>query len=233
MEPETTSAQFAFPVFPDTAQALNEPPGLLASGGSLSPLWLQAAYSKGIFPWNDPGDTRLWWSPVPRAVITPGSFRIPRSVSKECRRSPLRVTSSLAFRRVITGCASPRKEESGTWIDDEILAGYPRLRAAGRALSVECWTPEGELAGGFYGLVIGQALFGESMYSRVSGASKIAFASAAPLLFRLGIKMIDCQMRTDHLARFGIRELMRDEFEALLADAVHGPTIAPMPVTIR
>ncbi len=233
MEPETSPAQFGFPVFPDTHQALAEPPGLLASGGSLSPLWLQAAYSRGIFPWNDPGDTRLWWSPVPRAVITPDSFRIPRSIAKECRRTELRITSNLAFRRIIEGCATPRKSESGTWIDQEILNGYPRLNASGRALSVECWTPDGALAGGFYGLIIGQALFGESMYSRVSGASKIAFATAAPTLFRLGIRLIDCQMRTDHLARFGIRELMREEFETRLREAVQSPTIPPLPVTLR
>ncbi len=233
MEPENQPAQFSFPVFPDTSEALREPPGLLASGGSVTPLWLQAAYSHGIFPWNDPGDTRLWWSPVPRAVITPESFHIPRSVAKECRKSPLKVTSGLAFRDVLQGCAGPRRTESGTWIDHEILDNYPRLAAAGRALSVECWNADGELVGGFYGLLIGRALFGESMFSTESGASKIAFAMAAPMLFKLGISMIDCQMKTDHLARFGIRELSRSEFEVLLRDAATKPPIPPLPGVIK
>ena len=233
MEAENQPVYYSFPVFPDTSEALSEPPGLLASGGSVTPTWLQAAYSHGIFPWNDPDDTRLWWSPVPRAVITPASFHVPRSVAKECRRSSLRITTNMAFREVILGCAGPRLHESGTWIDNDILQNYPRLAESGRALSVECWNTRGELAGGFYGLLIGHALFGESMFSRESGASKVAFATAAPVLFRLGVRMIDCQMKTGHLARFGVCELDRREFEALLRESVAQPPVPPLPGVLK
>lgn len=224
---------FQPPAFPDTARALKEPNGLLAAGGLLSPAWLDAAYRKGVFPWNDPDEERLWWTPSPRAVITPASFKIPKRLAREVRNSDFRITANLAFSSVVSGCASPRQDSSGTWIDEEILSVYPELNHAGRALSIECWSPHGELIGGFYGLIIGKVLFGESMYSKVSGASKAAFALAAPVLFDLGVELIDCQMKTDHLSRFGMLELDRAEFEYLLSQAINASPIKSVPGVIR
>lgn len=225
--------EFQPPAFPDTARALKEPNGLLAAGGLVSPAWLDAAYRQGVFPWNDPEEERLWWTPSPRAVITPESFRIPKRLAREARSSAFRVTANLAFPDVMTGCAAPRQDSEGTWIDDEIISVYPELNHAGRAVSIECWDANGKLAGGFYGLIIGRVLFGESMFSTVSGASKAAFAFAAPALFELGIQLIDCQMKTDHLSRFGILELERHEFETLLESAINAPSIPPIPGVIR
>ena len=205
------------PIFPATHKALAEPNGLLAAGGCVSPSWIDQAYRLGIFPWNEPEEVRLWWSPAPRAVITPFSFRIPRTVKKLIRRtSNHMVTINQAFDIVIDACSEPRSYESGTWIDEDILFNYKRLFRAGRAISIEHWDSEGELIGGCYGLVKGQVFFGESMFSRQANASKIAFATAAPALFNAGISLIDCQMYTDHLAQFGAEELPRHEFEALL-----------------
>ncbi|MCT7359700.1 leucyl/phenylalanyl-tRNA--protein transferase [Thalassolituus pacificus] len=207
------------PVFPATSKALTEPNGLLAAGGQVSPLWADSAYRKGIFPWNDPSEARLWWSPAPRAVITPESFHLPRTVRKLLRRETLNISTNMAFDAVIQACAQPRDYESGTWISDEIIDCYSRLQRAGRAFSVECWSSDGDLCGGFYGLTIGSAVFGESMFSRRSNASKLAFATAAPVLFNAGVRLIDCQMKTDHLGQFGLIELDRTAFESALRDA--------------
>lgn len=211
------------PVFPATSKALNEPNGLLAAGGRVSPLWADSAYRKGIFPWNDPGEARLWWSPAPRAVITAESFRLPRTVRKLLRREQLSISCNLAFDSVIQACAQPRDYESGTWICDEIIDCYGRLQRAGRAFSVECWDTDGVLCGGLYGLTIGSAVFGESMFSRRSNASKLAFATAAPILFAAGVTLIDCQMKTEHLGQFGLIELERKAFEGILQQATTQP----------
>lgn len=229
MESVDFAYEFEEPIFPSTHQALAEPNGLLASGGRLSPIWLNAAYQKGIFPWNNPEEERLWWSPAPRAVITQDSFRIPRTVRKELKKSRFKFTINLASEAVIQACALPRQDDSGTWIDQDIMLEYPELIQSGRGMSVECWEPSGQLVGGFYGLLIGKAFFGESMFSRVSGASKLAFARAAPYLFDAGIEMIDCQMNTEHMARFGLLELDRDAFEALLTEATRNqqPVVLP------
>lgn len=216
------------PVFPATSNALAEPDGLLAAGGRVSPLWVDCAYRKGIFPWNNPGETRLWWSPAPRAVITADSFHLPRTVRKLLRRESLSISANMAFDAVIQSCAQPRNYESGTWICDEIIDCYSRLQHAGRAFSVECWDAEGYLCGGFYGLTIGSAVFGESMFSRRSNASKLAFATAAPILFASGITLIDCQMKTDHLGQFGLVELERRAFE----DALMKATTKPLQLTL-
>lgn len=224
---------YSAPEFPATSRTLDEPAGLLAAGGDVSPAWLDAAYRLGIFPWNDPEEVRMWWTPAPRAVITPETFRVPKRLAREVRNSTLTVTSNQAFERVVAGCASARAGSEGTWIDQELTDELPRLHRCGRAVSVECWTPDGELVGGFYGLTIGTAFFGESMFTRCAGASKIAFATAAPDLFALGIELIDCQMKTDHLARFGLIELDRPEFESALAACIAKPAIAPLPALIR
>jgi leucyl/phenylalanyl-tRNA--protein transferase len=225
--------EFRPPEFPDTSRALEEPEGLLAAGGHLSPAWLDCAYRKGIFPWNDPDEARLWWTPMPRAVILPETFRIPKRIAREVRNTDLRVTANLDFKGVIKGCMAPRADSEGTWIDDEIIDNYPRLHNAGRAISIECWDKSGALCGGFYGLSIGRILFGESMFTQHSGASKVAFATAAPLLFELGFEMIDCQMRTSHLERFGIIELDRPEFESRLLAGVNKPAPPSLPGVLK
>lgn len=221
----------AFPQFPPTSQALTDPNGLLAAGGGISPLWLETAYRHGIFPWHNPDEPRLWWSPAPRAIITPDSFRIPRTVRKLLNK-PHRITSNQAFRQVMEACAGPRDGASGTWINKEMIDSYTALHSTGRAISVEYWNAAGELSGGFYGVLIGRAFFGESMFSKVDNASKIAFAKAAPYLFRYGVELIDCQMRTDHLAQFGLIELDRPEFETLLNKATNAAAILPLPVNL-
>lgn len=211
-----------FPEFPSTQLAQSSPNGLLAAGGETTPLWLDQAYRQGIFPWNSPNEQRLWWSPSPRAVILPTNFRLPRTVRKLLKKEHL-VTCNLAFKQVMQACSEPRQDENGTWISTDMISHYNRLFHAGRAISVEYWSATGELAGGFYGLRIGAALFGESMFSKESNASKIAFAKAAPLLFDMGIELIDCQMHTAHLAQFGLVELERDDFEERLQNAINQP----------
>lgn len=216
------------PQFPSTKLAQSEPNGLLAAGGSTSPIWLDQAYRHGIFPWNSPDEQRLWWSPSPRAVILPENFRIPRTVKKLLKKNHC-ITSNLAFKEVMQACSKPRKGQAGTWISQDMINNYQRLLHAGRALSVEVWDEQGNLAGGFYGLLIGHALFGESMFSNIDNASKLAFASAAPLLFDQGIELIDCQMHTEHLAQFGLIELDRNSFESKLNSAIAKPLIRPLP----
>lgn len=223
--------EVSFPQFPPTAKALSEPNGLLAAGGLVSPLWLDQAYRRGIFPWHDPDEVRLWWSPAPRAVITPAGFRIPRSVQKAIRRQKFTITCNLAFERVMRACAAPRADAAGTWISTDMISSYTRLHQAGRAISVEYWD-NSRLAGGFYGLLIGHMYFGESMFSAVNNASKIAFACAAPVLFSAGVEMIDCQMKTEHLARFGLQELPREAFEQQLHKAVNAESQICLPGVI-
>ena len=218
-----------FPEFPATCTALAEPNGLLARGGNVSPLWLDQAYRHGIFPWHSPNSTRMWWSPCPRAVITPECFHLPRTVRKLLKK-PHRLSFNLAFKQVMQACSEPRNDVKGTWISTEMIHQYERLHQAKRAVSVELWDAKGELVGGFYGLLIGSALFGESMFSRIDNASKIAFASAAPIFFRHGVQLIDCQMRTNHLAQFGLIEFEREDFEQRLAQAVNTPLNHPLPM---
>ncbi|MFK4754317.1 MULTISPECIES: leucyl/phenylalanyl-tRNA--protein transferase [Oceanospirillaceae] len=218
----------ADPQFPDTSNALNDPNGLLAAGGKITPLWLHHAYSRGIFPWHGHDEPRLWWTPAPRAVILADTFRIPRTIRKELKRSPLSFTSNLAFRQVMAACAETHAKHSGTWIQPEMIDEYHRLAAAGFALSVECWNNKGDLVGGFYGIRIGVAFFGESMFSRQPNTAKLAFACAAPQLIDNGIKIIDCQMHTEHLARFGIVTLSRRQFESHLHQAIQRIPTRPL-----
>ncbi len=200
----------------------------IALGGRVSPLWLDQAYRLGLFPWNSPKEMRQWWSPTPRAVITPASYHLPKTVAKLLRK-PHQVTSNLAFTRVMQACAAPRDGQAGTWISQEMIQSYSRLHQAGRALSVELWNAQGDLVGGFYGLLIGHAFFGESMFSKESNAPKIAFATAVPYLWQAGIEMIDCQMETPHLAQFGLLTLNRADFHTLLKKATAHPAILPLP----
>ncbi|TJZ65211.1 leucyl/phenylalanyl-tRNA--protein transferase [Chitiniphilus eburneus] len=205
----------ATPVFPPLARALTEPNGLLAAGGELSPGWLLAAYRRGIFPWFMPGEPILWWSPNPRTVLVPTALHVPRSLAKVLRHRGYAVTFDRAFADVMAGCAAPRDVQGGTWITDEMRAAYGDLHRLGHAHSAECWI-DGQLAGGLYGVAIGRMFYGESMFARAPDASKIAFVHLVRWLAGQGFELIDCQMRTDHLARFGASEIDRDDFVARL-----------------
>lgn len=208
--------------FPPLERALLEPPGLLAAGGDLSPQTLVDSYAKGIFPWYNDGDPILWWSPDPRMVLFPGELKISRSLAKRLRRRDYTVTVDLDFDAVIRNCAAPRSTEGGTWITGEIFAGYQRLHKLGLAHSVET-SIDGELVGGLYGVALGRAFYGESMFTRVSDASKIALAHLVRQLERWQFGIIDCQMRTSHLASLGAREIPRAEFRRHLDELVNCP----------
>ncbi len=211
--------------FPHLARALREPDGLLAAGGDLRPERILAAYRHGCYPWYQQGQPILWWSPDPRFVLFPDELHISRSLGKVLRRQTFEVSYDKAFDRVIDACAGPRSYADGTWITDAMRQAYLQLHRLGHAHSVEVWQA-GELVGGLYGLCIGQVFFGESMFSHVDNASKTAFAHLVPDLKRWGIRLIDCQMQTRHLASFGARAIDRQAFAELLAQLVERPNSA-------
>lgn len=207
----------SFPAFPPTENALENPEGLLAAGGNLSPAALQDAYSKGIFPWFSEGEPILWWAPRFRATLLPEKLRISRGSRKQLRNLPFSVTSDSVFEEVIRACAEQRKN-SGTWITEEIIGAYIRLHDLGIAHSVEVW--EGEvLVGGLYGLKLGSVFCGESMFNLRDSAAKFAFCNLSHRLFSQGFSMIDCQIPNDFLESLGVRVIPRNEFEKTLAAA--------------
>ncbi|MBI5431075.1 MAG: leucyl/phenylalanyl-tRNA--protein transferase [Nitrosomonadales bacterium] len=206
--------------FPSVELALRNPNGLLAAGGDLSAARLLEAYRRGIFPWFNPGDPVLWWSPDPRMVLFPGEFKTSRSLAKELRCTGYQLRCDTAFEQVMRACAAPRDSQRGTWIDEDMIAAYTALHRSGCAHSVEVWR-EGCLVGGLYGVGIGRMFYGESMFSTASNASKIALAHLARQLERWQFGMIDCQMNTAHLASLGAREIPRAEFIARLQELVH------------
>ncbi|SDA16817.1 leucyl/phenylalanyl-tRNA--protein transferase [Nitrosospira sp. Nsp11] len=208
--------------FPPLGTALTHPNGLLAAGGDLSPQRLIAAYRCGIFPWFNEGDPILWWSPDPRMVLFPPELKISRSLRKTLKKANYTIRADSAFNEVVRACAEPRKERPGTWIHDEMIAAYTALHEMGLAHSIETWM-EGELVGGLYGVAQGKMFFGESMFSRTTDASKVAFVHLVRHLERRGFKMIDCQMKTAHLASFGAREISRKEFSLKLKELVNYP----------
>ena len=205
--------------FPPLERALEEPNGLLCAGADLSVARLVAAYERGIFPWYSEGQPVLWWSPDPRMVLFPDKLRVPRSLRKRLARRDYEVTADAAFEEVIRGCAAPRRGHDGTWITDDMIAAYLRLHRAGYAHSVETWIG-GRLAGGLYGVTLGRMYYGESMFTLAPDASKIALVHLVRRLERLGFGMIDCQMATEHLARFGAREIPRAAFVRKLREYV-------------
>jgi leucyl/phenylalanyl-tRNA---protein transferase len=210
------------PIFPDPALA--EPDGLLAVGGDLSPRRLLTAYAEGIFPWFDEDSPILWWSPDPRLVLEPSALHVPSSLRRTLRRGRYRVTADAAFEQVIRSCASrERPGQEGTWITPGMAAAYVALHGLGFAHSFEAWDGE-VLAGGLYGVSLGGAFFGESMFADRPDASKVAFVRAIEWLSRADIDLVDCQVRTDHLVRFGAREVPRAEFLGRLAAALERPT---------
>ena len=204
--------------FPRLETALTEPNGLLAAGGDLSPRRMIAAYRRGIFPWYSAGEPILWWSPDPRMVLFPETLRISRSLAKTLRNSRYEVRLDSVFNDVVRACAGkPRVGQSGTWITPEMQAAYCELHLLGYAHSVETWI-EDKLAGGLYGVAIGRAFYGESMFSDVRDASKIALAHLCAHLKRRGFGIIDCQMETTPLASLGARTIPRRDFAARLDD---------------
>ena len=216
--------------FPPVERALRSPNGLLAAGGDLSAPRLLEAYRHGIFPWFNPGEPALWWSPDPRMVLIPGEFKISRSLAKVLRNAAYEVRCDTAFEQVMRGCAAPRGEQGGTWINEDMIVAYCALHEMGYAHSVEIWI-DGHLAGGLYGVSIGRMFYGESMFSHAANASKIALAHLAGQLERWQadhpIKgMIDCQMNTSHLASLGAREIPRSEFIARLQELINCEPVA-------
>jgi len=198
---------YAFP-----SAGLAEPDGLLAIGGDLSPLRLLNAYANGIFPWYNEGEPILWWSLDPRLVIRPGEMKVSKSLRHTLRSGRFEVRIDTDFRLVMQHCAAtPREGQDGTWITDDILEAYCRLHELGFAHSFETWL-DGELVGGLYGIAIGKAFFGESMFHTVSDASKVAFWHLHQFLLNHDFKLIDCQQETLHLKSLGAYAIPRKDF---------------------
>ncbi len=203
--------------FPPLHKALREPNGLLAAGGDLSAERLVAAYRHGCFPWYQDGQPLLWWSPDPRTVLLPNNLHISRSLRKVLRSNQFSVTFDRNFAEIIRACSEPRKDEDGTWITTEMQAAYFELHAQGYAHSVEVWHQD-KLVGGLYGIAIGQLFFGESMFSRMSNASKVGFVTLVNALKGAGFVLIDCQMPTEHLLSLGAASVSRAEFSEYLTN---------------
>jgi leucyl/phenylalanyl-tRNA---protein transferase len=224
--------------FPPVSKALKSPNGLLCAGGDLSARRLVEAYRHGIFPWYSEGDPILWWSPDPRMVLFPAELKVSRSLRRTLARGPFETRFDSAFRSVIEACSAPRAGHSGTWIVPEMVEAYVALHELGFAHCVESWR-DGVLVGGLYGIGLGRAFFGESMFSRADDASKVALARLVERLRERGCDLIDCQQATAHLASLGAREIARTEFKRLLEQAIPaapqgerwpaGPGLAPGP----
>jgi leucyl/phenylalanyl-tRNA---protein transferase len=211
--------------FPPLSTALEHPSGLLAAGADLSAERLIQAYQRGIFPWFSADEPILWWSPDPRMVLFPSELKVSRSLEKTLRNRSYEIRVDSSFRSVMAACAqAPREGQNGTWITRELIDAYCALHRLGIAHSIETWIDD-ELAGGLYGIALGHAFFGESMFARVNDASKLAFVHLVRQLRRWNFGIIDCQMRTDHLARFGAREIPRSQFSELLAKLVNSANI--------
>ena len=202
--------------FPDPRSASEE--GIVAFGGDLSPSRLMMAYRMGIFPWYSPGDPILWWSPDPRLILVPAEFKLHRSLRKKLHSFDVRFDT--AFSEVIRECARiPRKKQKGSWIVPEMVDAYEELFALGYAHSVEAYR-DGELVGGLYGVLVGKVFCGESMFAKVSDASKAALAALIAKTEEWEIDFIDCQVPTQHLKSLGAKEVSREEFLARLALAI-------------
>jgi leucyl/phenylalanyl-tRNA--protein transferase len=208
--------------FPPVEHAVKS--GLLAVGGDLSPERLLAAYREGIFPWYAEGEPILWWSPDPRFVLLPDELRISRSMRQFLKKGLVRITFDQDFRGVIAACQKPRPGQDGTWITEEMQEAYCALHALGYAHSVEVWQ-DGALAGGLYGVSLGRAFFGESMFSIMPNASKAALITLVEHLRERGFDLIDCQVETPHLGSLGARLIPRREFRELLNASLRHETL--------
>lgn len=200
--------------FPPASET--SPEGIIAVGGDLSPERLLLAYQNGIFPWYDHDEPKLWWCPEERMVLFFENLRITKSMRNVLNRNDFQITFNAAFREVIANCQqSPRKDQDGTWISDEIMEAYCKLHELGHAKSVEVWQND-KLVGGLYGIDLGDVFCGESMFSKVPNASKVAFIHLAKQLEMANYKLLDCQVYNDHLNSLGCIEIDRDEFLAIM-----------------
>lgn len=215
--------------FPPLETAFDD--GLLCRGGDLRPEWLLAAYACGIFPWFNRG-LPLWWSPDPRCVLPLEAFHLPKRSARALRRRPFSLTWNVAFEEVIRACAAPRRYagrmETGTWINADMEAAYTALHRLGYAHSLEVWQ-DGELAGGLYGVSLGRAFFGESMFHRRSEASRAALAGLVSLLRQRGVLLLDCQMETPHMMGMGAELWPRSRYMTALREAVPPPELLQCP----
>jgi len=204
-------------VFPPPEEADED--GLLCMGGDLSEERLLVAYRNGIFPWYD-GDTPLWWNPDPRFVIFPEELKVSKSMKQVLKRNDFTFTRNQDFLQVIRNCQhAKRKDQDGTWINEDVIQAYHRLHLSGYAVSYEAWQQK-ELVGGFYGIKMGRVFFGESMFSKVSNASKATFITAVGQMINESIQLIDCQVYTPHLESLGARMIDRDDFLGLLKELI-------------
>lgn len=201
--------------FPSPNAALKEPNGLLAAGGDLEPDRLLGAYVRGIFPWYEEGQPILWWSPDPRAVLWPAELHVSRSLRRALIKGGFELRVDTAFDDVLAGCAAPRRYTDATWITSDMVRAYVRLHRMGWAHSFETWQA-GELVGGLYGVAIGRVFFGESMFARVTDASKVALVRMVRFLEERGFAFIDCQVASEHMTSLGARTIPRREFLSLL-----------------
>ncbi|PAV26729.1 leucyl/phenylalanyl-tRNA--protein transferase [Tamilnaduibacter salinus] len=204
--------------FPPPEQALNDPDGLLAIGGDLSPRRLENAYRQGIFPWFSEEQPVLWWSPNPRCVLFPNEVHISRRLRRTLNRRPWSMTADTAFDHVIRACAEERAE--GTWITKDMRNAYLHLHRLGRAHSFEAWNTDGQLVAGLYGVAIGRCFFGESMFTRETDASKALFVHVANQLSQWQYAILDCQVENGHLLRMGARCIPRARFLSILRENV-------------
>ena len=208
--------------FPPTSAALEDPNGLLAVGGDLSAARLLEAYQRGIFPWYEPGDPILWWTPQPRAVLRPAEFHESKSLRKFLKTNEWRVEYDLRFEQVINACAAPSPGREETWISDDMKAAYVELHRLGYAHSVEVIDND-RLIGGLYGVKLGRVFFGESMFSKESNASKVALHAICKKELLGPLSLIDCQMPNAHLQSLGMTLITRSEFEDILASEIKQP----------
>jgi leucyl/phenylalanyl-tRNA--protein transferase len=200
--------------FPDVEDALLDPNGLLTASLTLTPGLVVDAYERGIFPWYSEDQPVLWWSPDPRCVLYPDKFHISRSFRRTLNNNPFEIRIDTAFRQVMLACAKPRKDDAGTWITEAMLEAYCQLHEQGIAHSIECWY-EDELVGGIYGLVLGDMFFGESMFSRMQDASKVAMHH---ICTKIQPFFVDAQVRSEHLISLGAEEIERQLFTETIRD---------------
>jgi leucyl/phenylalanyl-tRNA---protein transferase len=208
--------------FPPPGDALTEPNGLLAAGGDLEPHRLLTAYRRGIFPWYEEGQPILWWSPDPRAVLRVDGLHVSRSLQRSVRSRGFTFRVDAAFDEVVAGCAAPRTYGHGTWITHEMAAAYAHLHRLGWAHSFETWHDD-VLVGGLYGVAIGRVFFGESMFTRMTDASKVALVHAVSFLSDRAFELIDCQVASAHTMSLGATNLRRADFLELLATLCDPP----------
>lgn len=194
--------------FPSPDLSLSDPDGLLAAGGNLNPETLLQAYKQGIFPWYSEGQPILWWSPDPRCVLYPEKFHLSRSFKRTLKKNPFEIKINTAFREVMRECATPRPNQQETWILNEMIEAYCLLHETGEALSVECWY-DNKLVGGIYGLYINNVFYGESMFSRIKDASKVALFY---ICNTIKPRLIDAQVESEHLLSLGAEMISRDDF---------------------